>query len=77
MRLHTESDCAAERGARWIGFDVGPKSITEFSAVIANARTVIWNGENSHMLGVSNLLLLKGQLELLKFQNLQRELSSC
>jgi phosphoglycerate kinase len=27
-----------------IGFDVGPKTITEFSAEISKARTIVWNG---------------------------------
>eukprot|EP00656_Telonema_subtile_P044826 TRINITY_DN5108_c0_g1_i1.p1 TRINITY_DN5108_c0_g1~~TRINITY_DN5108_c0_g1_i1.p1 ORF type:complete len:466 (-),score=124.08 TRINITY_DN5108_c0_g1_i1:219-1616(-) len=30
--------------AGWLGMDIGPKSISEFSAVIAGAKTVIWNG---------------------------------
>lgn len=28
----------------WEGLDIGPKSIEEFSAVVKNAKTVIWNG---------------------------------
>ena len=28
----------------WMGLDIGPKTIEEFSNVLASAKTVIWNG---------------------------------
>ena len=28
----------------WMGLDIGPKTIEQFSSVLANAKTVIWNG---------------------------------
>ncbi len=30
--------------AGWEGLDIGPESIKEFSAVVANSKTVLWNG---------------------------------
>ena len=28
----------------WMGLDIGPEAVTEFKAVIAEAKTVVWNG---------------------------------
>lgn len=28
----------------WMGLDIGPQSIKDFSAVIANSKTILWNG---------------------------------
>ena len=28
----------------WLGLDIGPKTINKFSTVIANSRTILWNG---------------------------------
>ncbi len=28
----------------WIGIDIGPKTISKYEAIIASAKTVVWNG---------------------------------
>jgi len=28
----------------WIGVDIGPKTIAKYEAIIASAKTVVWNG---------------------------------
>jgi 3-phosphoglycerate kinase len=38
----TTDDVAIPEG--WIGIDIGPQTIAEFTSRIADARTVIWNG---------------------------------
>jgi len=40
------TETVGERGIRdgWMALDIGPKSIALFSATIAGARTVVWNG---------------------------------
>ena len=30
--------------AGWIGIDIGPKTISKYEAIIASAKTVVWNG---------------------------------
>ena len=35
---------AGEIGDGWMGLDIGPKSIEEFTKIIVNAKTVVWNG---------------------------------
>jgi phosphoglycerate kinase len=30
--------------AGWMGLDIGPATISDFASVIAQARTVVWNG---------------------------------
>ena len=56
-RIHLPSDIVAKRGVTdevrtigtsipsgWVGLDIGPGTAAEFSDVIADARTVFWNG---------------------------------
>ncbi len=40
----------------WMGLDIGPKAVKEFSEVIANSKTILWNGP-------------MGVFEMEKFQN--------
>ena len=35
---------AGEIGDEWEGLDIGPKTVEEFSAVIAESQTILWNG---------------------------------
>ncbi|GGG09463.1 phosphoglycerate kinase [Rhodococcoides trifolii] len=35
---------ASEIPDDWMGLDIGPKSVERFAAVLANAKTVFWNG---------------------------------
>lgn len=35
---------AGEIGEEWEGLDIGPKSIEEFSRVIAKSKSILWNG---------------------------------
>ena len=39
-----EWDCAKDFPADWQGLDIGPKSIAAIEAVIATAKTIVWNG---------------------------------
>jgi len=37
-------DCAKNFPADWQGLDIGPKSIAAIEAVVASAKTIVWNG---------------------------------
>jgi phosphoglycerate kinase len=37
-------DCAVNFPADWQGLDIGPKSIAAIEAVVATAKTIVWNG---------------------------------
>jgi len=37
-------DCAKDFPADWQGLDIGPKSIAAIEAVVASAKTIVWNG---------------------------------
>jgi phosphoglycerate kinase len=39
-----EWDCAKNFPADWQGLDIGPKSIAAIEAVVATAKTIVWNG---------------------------------
>jgi phosphoglycerate kinase len=39
-----EWDCAKNFPADWQGLDIGPKSIAAIEAVVAAAKTIVWNG---------------------------------
>ncbi len=41
MRTQSTGDAVP---ADWLGLDIGPAAIAQFSAEIAGARTVLWNG---------------------------------
>lgn len=28
----------------WMGLDIGPKSVEQFTAAVSSARTIVWNG---------------------------------
>jgi len=40
----TKTADIADTPEGWMGLDVGPKTIAEFSAEISKARTIVWNG---------------------------------
>jgi phosphoglycerate kinase len=42
QKLETVAADAVEPG--WMALDIGPKSVAEFSAHIASAKTIVWNG---------------------------------
>ena len=37
-------DCSKDFPADWQGLDIGPKSVAAIKAVVADARTIVWNG---------------------------------
>ncbi len=39
-----EWDCAKDFPADWQGLDIGPRSIAAIEAVVAKAKTIVWNG---------------------------------
>jgi phosphoglycerate kinase len=41
---HTKVVAGAEIPDGWFGMDIGPATIAEYTAIIEEARTVIWNG---------------------------------
>jgi len=40
----TRTTSVAETPEGWMGLDIGPQTITNFSAEIARAKTIVWNG---------------------------------
>lgn len=43
-KIETKVVSTTEMPAGWIGLDIGPKTCEEFSAAIASAKTIVWNG---------------------------------
>jgi phosphoglycerate kinase len=39
-----ETVAASEIPDGWMGLDIGPESVSRFTAVLANAKTIFWNG---------------------------------
>jgi phosphoglycerate kinase len=37
-------DCSANFPADWQGLDIGPKSVAAIEKIVANAKTIVWNG---------------------------------
>lgn len=45
LTSNTEMKVAEEQiGEGWLGLDIGPKTVSNFGAVIRKAKTVVWNG---------------------------------
>ena len=40
----TRTTSVAETPDGWMGLDIGPETIRQFSAEIARAQTIVWNG---------------------------------